>query len=160
MDSLQIYADYVRPVVEAIREHHNEFHRLEYLSVKPEDLHVIDGKIVFDRFVGDLSLVRVTRDGATGSCILQIEPKHRDFISAEVVQILVGENLEKWEKTANKIVWIPLDATRVPPLGYMLSDDIEEIEYIGYALDFLSQRLGLTYLFLNNGNTDLEYILG
>ena len=182
MNNLQRYVNYVTPVIEAITKHHNEFCSLEYFSVRPEDLHAADGVLGFESkgkgfpkdFDGDLPLVRATWGEESGACmILQIDPKHRDLLTTEVVDALIGkgypgdiEFIEKWEKTADQTIWVPLDSQHylepseeyyVP--GYMLSDDTENMEYVGYALDFLSQRLGLPYLLINFGTTDLELVL-
>ena len=42
MDNLQRYRDYVRPVIEAINKHHNEFCQLDHFKIKPQDL-FLDG---------------------------------------------------------------------------------------------------------------------
>ena len=43
-NNLKNYVDYVKPVVRAIRENHNQFYDLTYYEISPEDLFAQDSK--------------------------------------------------------------------------------------------------------------------
>ena len=104
MNQLEIYTDFVAPVVKAIRQHNNEFFRLDYYEISPKD-------------------ITVDHDN-----------KLWDFMSEN--------NVEK---------------TKEQEAAYC---DDETTPYIGDALDWVSSKMGLTYLHLDKGMSDLEMVLG
>jgi len=176
MNNLQKYVWYVQPVIQAIREHHNEFCNLQYLHIDPEDLFAEGGLIEFrdhptkylpGHFDGELPVIHASWGEESGSSLLlEISPEHRERLSPEVVDVLEWPRtkLGKWAKTAKKTIYVPLDheyylsgSGFVPPT--IPSTEVEDWEGIGHGLDFLSHRLGLNYLTVHAGICDLEAIL-
>ena len=173
MNNLQKYVWYVQPVIQAIREHHNEFCNLQYLHIDPEDLFAEGGLIEFrnhptkylpGHFDGELPVIHASWGEESGSSLLlEISPEHRERLSPEVVDVIRGEDLEyheKWRKTAKKTIYVPLDHEYyLSNSGFVHSTEFEDWEGIGHGLDFLSHRLGLNYLTVHAGICDLETIL-
>jgi hypothetical protein len=178
MNNLEKYVQYTQPVVKAVNEYHNQFHRLEYFSVSAEDLIAEDSLIEFreedkydpEHFNGVIPLVCAQWGEETGaSIVLEISPEQRKRLSPEVVDVLSGKYHrehgqvgEDWESTADKTIYMLLDHQYFQnSAGFEPADDYSyaSLNNIGDALDFLSHGLGLNYLILNEGNTDLEYIL-
>jgi hypothetical protein len=180
MDSLQIYANYVRPVVEAIREHHNEFYRLDHYRIEPQDLFLAgssaEGLIEFqsqekhsvEDFNGDLSLLVAQWEEVIGaSAVLQVHSEHHRLFKPEVAEVLLGPYFES--KRHEGTIYLLMDFEYyLTNAGFTVSQRIDPTNGgVDNAVDFLSERLGLTYLLLNNGNaapnianTELDYILG
>ena len=160
MNNLQRYVEYVQPVVHSIQEHHNGFYRLQYFNLDPEDLFAEGGVIEFQRnvtkclpehFDGDLPAVLAGWGEETGaSLVLEISPEHRERLSSDVVDVL------EWRKTANKTIYVPLDHEYYQTCaGFAPSNEFEDWEAVGHALDFLSHRLGLNYLTIHEGIEEL-----
>ena len=173
MNNLQRYVEYVQPVVQSINEHHNGFYRLQYFNLDPEDLFAEGGVIEFQRsvtkclpehFDGDLPAVLAGWGEETGaSLVLEISPEHRERLSPEVVDVIRGEHLEyqeEWVKTPDKTVYLLMDHEYYQTCaGFAPSNEFKDSVDIGWALDFLSHRLGLNYLNIHEARTNLEYIL-
>ena len=171
MNNLQRYRDYVRPVIEAINKHHNEFYRLDHFSIEPQDL-FLDGssdeglidfrsqeKNSFEDFNGDLSLLIAQWDEISGSsAVLQVYSEHRRLFKPEVAEVLLGPYFESWDEGT---IYLLMDFEYYSTTaGFRVSQQVDPTNGgVGDALDFLSQRLGLPYLLINNGTTDLELVL-
>ena len=164
MNNLQRYVEYVQPVVRSIQEHHNECYRLQYFNLEPEDLFAEGGVIEFQRgvtkclpehFDGDLPAVLAGWGEETGaSLVLEISPEHRERLSSDVVDVI------QWPRTSNKTIYVPLDHEYYQTCaGFAPSNEFEDWEGVGHALDFLSHRLGLNYLTIHEGWCDLEAVL-
>ena len=177
-NNLEIYVDYVKPVVKSIKEHHNEFYDLQYYSLSPEDLTAEDGLVEFmterknrpEHFSGNIPMVYAQWGEETGaSMVLEISPENRKLLSAEVIKVLSGKYHrehgqvgEDWEKCANKTVYVLMDHQYFQTCaGFEPADDYSYISgnNIGHALDFLSHCLGINYLNINEARTDLEWKL-
>ena len=173
MNNLQRYVNYAQPVVKAVRENHNEFHHLDYLSVSAEDLLVEEGFLIEyqsqdknlpEHFNGDIPLVVANWGEETGaSIVLEISPEQRQLLSPEVIDVIKGEHLEyheKWRKTAEQTVWLLMDHEYYQTCsGFVPSDEFEDALNVEHAIDFLSHRLGLNYLTVDNTYVDLVYKL-
>ena len=172
MNNLQRYVNYAQPVVKVIREQHNQFFRLEYFSVSAEDLTAENGLIEFmteskynpEHFTGEIPLVYAQWGEETGaSMVLQIPPEQRKLLSPEVLDVIKTEHIEyheKWRKTADQSVYLRMDHEYYQTYaGFAPSDEFEDTVSVGFALDFISHRLGLNYLVIHDGWHDLEYIL-
>ena len=173
MNNLQRFVNYAQPVVKAVRENHNEFHRLEYFSVNAENLFVEEGFLIefmaedkYDpkHFNGAIPLVYANWGEETGaSIVLEISPEQRQLLSPEVINVIKGEHLEyheKWRKTAEQTVWLLMDHEYYQTCsGFAPSEEFEDSVNIGWALDFLAHRLGLNYLTIDFPYSRTEYML-
>ena len=177
MNNLEKYVDYVQPVVKAINEHHNEFYTLWYYNLSAEDLFAEDGLVEFmtqdknrpEHFSGNIPMVYAQWGEETGaSMVLEISPENRKLLSAEVIKVLSGEYhreasqlLEEWENTSDKTVYVLMDHEYYSTCaGFVPSDSWGGVRNnVGTALDFLSHRLGINYLNINEARTDLEWKL-
>jgi hypothetical protein len=113
MNNLQRFVNYAQPVVKAVRENHNEFHRLEYFSVNAENLFVEEGFLIEfqsqdkyfpEHFNGAIPLVYANWGEETGaSIVLEISPEQRQLLSPEVINVIKGEHLE-YQKNGVKLL--------------------------------------------------------
>ena len=183
-NNLEKYVNYVQPVVKAINKHHTEFFRLQYFSVSAEDLVVEDGLIEFrtkdkhnpEDFTGEIPMVCAQWGEVSGaSIVLEISPENRKLLSPEVVDVIKGEFLTSsshpWAKTVDKTVWVLMDYEHYEACsgftlaGIDLFHDDNDGKVKGHVdiedswINFLSDRLGLTYLKLDYAITDLENII-
>jgi hypothetical protein len=172
MNNLEKYVDYLQPVVKAINEHHNQFHLLWYYNLSAEDLFAEDGLVEFqtqdknrpEHFSGNIPMVYAQWGEETGaSMVLEISPEQRKLLSPEVLDVIKTEHLEyheKWRKTADKTVYLLMDHEYYQTCaGFAPSEEFEDTVAVGNALDFLSDRLGINYLNINEARTDLEWKL-
>jgi hypothetical protein len=172
MNDLKNYVDYAQPVIKAIREEHNEFYRLQYFTVSPEDLTVEAGLLEFmtetknrpEHFSGNIPLVYAQWGEETGaSMVLVITPEMRNHLPSKVVEFLKTEYQEyrvKWDNTANKTIFFLLDHIYFQDVaGFEPSTEFEDVNNVGEATDFLSHRLGIPYYSINNPDCGLEYHL-
>jgi hypothetical protein len=172
MNNLEKYVDYLQPVVKAINEHHNQFHLLWYYNLSAEDLFAEDGLVEFqtqdknrpEHFSGNIPMVYAQWGEETGaSVVLEISPEQRKLLSPEVLDVIKTEHLEyheKWRKTADKTVYLLMDHEYYQTCaGFAPSEEFEDTVAVGNALDFLSDRLGINYLNINEARTDLEWKL-
>tara|TARA_R110002096_G_scaffold170811_6_gene343382 strand:- start:1849 stop:2373 length:525 start_codon:yes stop_codon:yes gene_type:complete len=172
MNNLQKYVNHVQPVVNAIREHNSEFYLLWYYNLSAEDLFAEDGLIEFqtktknrpEHFSGAIPMVYAQWGEETGaSIVLEISPEQRKLLSPEVIDAIKGEHLEyqeEWVKTPDKTVYLLMDHEYYQTCaGFAPSNEFKDSVDIGWALDFLSHRLGLNYLNIHEARTNLEYIL-
>jgi hypothetical protein len=172
MNNLEKYVDYLQPVVKAINEHHNQFHLLWYYNLSAEDLFAEDGLVEFqtqdknrpEHFSGNIPMVYAQWGEETGaSMVLEISPEQRKLLSPDVLDVIKTEHLEyheKWRKTADKTVYLLMDHEYFQTCaGFAPSEEFEDTVAVGNALDFLSHRLCLPYFLIEEGYSDLDYIL-
>ena len=177
MNDLKKFVNYAQPVVKAVKENHNEFHRLEYFSVNAENLFVEEGFLIefmaedkYDpkHFNGAIPLVYANWGEETGaSIVLEISPEQRQLLDPEVIKVLSGKYhrehgqvSEDWEKCANKTVYVLMDHEYYQTCsGFAPSEEFEDSVNIGWALDFLAHRLGLNYLTIDFPYSRTEYML-
>jgi hypothetical protein len=179
MNNLEKYVDYLQPVVKTFKENYNQFYRLEYYNLSAEDLFVDDCLVEFqtqdknrpEHFSGNIPMVYAQYGEETGaSMVLEISPENRKLLSAEVIKVLSGKYHrehgqvgEDWEKCANKTVYVLMDHQYFQTCaGFEPADDYSYISdnNIGDALDFLSRSLRLEYFLIEEGYSDLDYIIG
>lgn len=164
MNNLERYVEYVQPVVKVVRENHNMFHRLEYYNLSAEDLYAEDGLIEYqsqdknipEHFSGNIPMVCASWGEETGaSIVLELSPEQRKLLSPEVIDVIKGEHLEyheKWRKTAEQTVWLLMDHEYYQTCaGFAPSDEFEDSTNLLEAVDFISHRLGLNYLTVDDG---------
>jgi len=173
MNNLKNYVEYAQPVIKAIRENHNEFFRLQYHTVSPEDLVIEEGllelaktktKYLFEHYSGNIPLVYAQWGEETGaSMVLVITPEMRKLLSPEVLDVIKTEHLEyheKWRKTADQTIYLLMDHEYYSTCaGFVPSTEFEDVNNVGEATDFLSHRLGIPYYSINNPYCGLEYHL-
>ncbi len=172
MNNLNKYVDYLQPLVKTFSENYNQFYRLEYYNLSAEDLTAEDCLIEFmnqDKFLplhfsGNMPMVYAQWGEETGACmVLELSPENRKLLSPEVLDVIKTEHLEyheKWRKTADQTVYLLMDHEYYQTCaGFAPSNEFEDTVTLGNALDFLSHRLCLPYFLLEQGYSDLEYIL-
>jgi hypothetical protein len=178
VNNLQIYVDYAQPVVKTINEHHNQFYTLWYYNLSPEDLFVDDCLVEFmtqdknrpEHFNGNMPMVYAQWGEETGaSMVLEISPENRKLLSPEVIKVLSGKYHrehgqvgEDWENCADETVYVLMDHQYFQTCaGFEPADDYSYISSntVDHALDFLSRRLGINYLNIDEARTDLEWKL-
>jgi hypothetical protein len=183
MNNLQRYVEYVKPVVDAIRKHHNDYHTIQYHSVSAEDMFAENGYIEFGTMgdltmdlgdlKGDIPMIYAnTEEEGGGHLVIEIAPEQRELLSPEVLSVFHGDgwnndwktwwNNEDW---ADEPVYLLMDHAGISErdfTGFCPSDEFEDTAMEYQALDFISHKLGLNYLFIKEGNNDLlvEYIHG
>jgi len=155
MNNLEKYVSYAQPVVKTINEHHNEFYRLEYYNLGAEDLFAEDGLVEFqtqdknrpEHFNGNIPMVYAQYGEETGaSIVLEISPENRKLLSPEVDNTVLGEHYKLWE---DGVVYLLMDHEYYQTCaGFTVTEQIDPTNGgVGNALDFLSDRLGLNYLY-------------
>lgn len=166
-NNLEIYVDYVKPVVKSIKEHHNEFYDLQYYSLSPEDLTVEDGLVEFmterknrpEHFSGNIPMIYAQYGEETGaSMVLELSAEQRKLLSPDVATTLLGEQYKLWE---DGIVYLLMDHEYYQTCsGFTVTEQIDPTNGgVGNALDFVSRSLGLDYLSGHVGESDLEWFL-
>ena len=174
MNDLKNYVDYAQPVIKAIREEHNEFFRLQYYTVSAKDLMVREGVLEFmtenKHFSGNIPLVYAQYGEETGaSIVLYLTPEERKNLLPEVTKVLAGEYhrersqlLEEWDNTANKPVFVLMEHEYyfLDVAGFAPSDSWGGVKNnMGEAIQFLSHKLGIPYLTIQDPYCGLEYHL-
>ena len=96
------YVDYVKPVVDTIREHHNEFYMLNYSLVNAEDIFVesVPDRLLGFRkgiyepsFTGYIPCIYAQYGEETGATVaLQLTPLQVGLLSKEVKTAMFGKN--------------------------------------------------------------------
>ena len=168
MNNLQRFMNYAQPVVKAVRENHNEFHRLEYFSVNAENLFVEEGFLIefmtedkYDpkHFNGAIPLVVANWGEETGaSIVLELSAEQRQLLSSEVAAILLGEDYKLWE---NGVVYLLMDHEYYQTCsGFTVTEQIDPTNGgVHNAIDFLAKSLGLNYLTIDFPYSRTEYML-
>tara|TARA_R100001224_G_scaffold104083_1_gene77118 strand:- start:67 stop:579 length:513 start_codon:yes stop_codon:yes gene_type:complete len=166
-NNLEIYVDYVKPVVKSINEHHNEFYDLQYYSLSPEDLTAEDGLVEFmterknrpEHFSGNIPMIYAQYGEETGaSMVLELSAEQRKLLSPDVATTLLGEQYKLWE---DGVVYLLMDHEYYQTCsGFTVTEQIDPTNGgVGNALDFVSRSLGLDYLSIHVGKSDLEWLL-
>ena len=168
MNHLKNYVEYAQPVIKAIRENHNEFFRLQYHTVSPEDLVIEEGllelaktktKYLFEHYSGDIPLVYAQYGEETGaSIVLVLTVEQRKLLSPEVANTILGEHYKLWE---DGVVYLLMDHEYYSDVaGFKVTEQIDPTNGgVGNAIDFLSQSLGIPYLSIENSYCGLEFHL-
>ena len=174
MNDLKNYVIYAQPVIKAIRENHNDFHLLQYFTVSAEDLTIEEGLLNFmtqdknrpEHFSGNIPLVYAQWGEETGaSIVLQITPEQRKLLTPEVLSVFHQEGWNTdwkkwWNKTADQTVYVLMEHEYYSTCaGFVPSTEFEDVNNVGEAMDFLSHRLGIPYLSIQDPNSGLEYYL-
>ena len=177
MNNLEKYVDYLQPVVETFKENYNQFYRLEYYNLSAEDLFAEDGLVEFqtqdknrpEHFSGNIPMVYAQYGEETGaSMVLEISPEQRKLLSPEVLDVILrtseergNASVEEWRKNAKISPYILMDHEYYQTCcGFAPCGDFNDYLSMGNALDFISKRLHLEYFLIEEGYSDLEYILG
>jgi hypothetical protein len=166
-NNLEIYVDYVKPVVKSIKEHHNEFYDLQYYNLSPEDLTAEDGLVEFvterknrpEHFSGNIPMIYAQYGEETGaSMVLELSAEQRKLLSPDVATTLLGEQYKLWE---DGVVYLLMDHEYYQTCsGFTVTEQIDPTNGgVGNALDFVSRSLGLDYLSIHVGKSDLEWFL-
>tara|TARA_B100001059_G_scaffold73419_1_gene70866 strand:- start:17920 stop:18498 length:579 start_codon:yes stop_codon:yes gene_type:complete len=175
-NNLKNYVDYVKPVVRAIRENHNQFYDLAYYEISPEDLFAQDskdlvnfmdpfgGKFTPKDFTGDIPLAYASFGEETGArVVLELSPENRKKLSEEVVDVFSGEYhreasecLHEWKITRDDTVYVLLEHQYYQQeSGFIPSDSWGMIPSDSWGIvttdrvrpfSFLSDGFGLDYL--------------
>ena len=168
MNHLKNYVEYDQPVIKAIRENHNEFFRLQYHTVSPEDLVIEEGllelaktktKYLFEHYSGNIPLVYAQWGEETGaSIVLVLTAEQRKLLSPEVANTILGEHYKLWE---DGVVYLLMDHEYYSDVaGFKVTEQIDPTNGgVGNAIDFLSQSLGIPYLSIENSYCGLEFHL-
>ena len=168
MNHLKNYVEYAQPVIKAIRENHNEFFRLQYHTVSPEDLVIEEGllelaktktKYLFEHYSGNIPLVYAQWGEETGaSIVLVLTAEQRKLLSPEVANTILGEHYKLWE---DGVVYLLMDHEYYSDVaGFKVTEQIDPTNGgVGNAIDFLSQSLGIPYLSIENSYCGLEFHL-
>jgi len=168
MKDLKNYVEYAQPVIKAIRENHNEFFNLNYYMVSPEDLKVEEGVLNFlngkmflpEHFNGKIPLVYAQYGEETGaSIVLVLTAEQRKLLSPEVANTILGEHYKLWE---DGVVYLLMEHENyfLDVAGFTVTEQIDPTNgEVGNAIDFLSHKLGIPYLTLDNPYCGLDYHL-
>ena len=166
MNNFKTYVNYAQPVVEAINKHHNKFYLLQYCGIRPQDLCVDEENLIkFEAsgepgaFKGDIPLIYAQYGEETGASLaIELTAEHRKLLSKELAFELFGEHFDLWE---DGVVYALLDHEYYQTCsGFAVHEIVDPTSGgVGNALDFISERLGLTYLNLHEGNSNLDFIL-
>ena len=167
MNILKNYVEYAQPVIKAIRENHNQFCRLQYFTVSPEDLTVEAGLLEFmsetknlpEHFSGNIPLVYAQWGEETGaSIVLKLTAEQRKLLSPEVANTILGEYYKLWE---DGVVYLFMDHEYYSDAaGFTVTEQIDPTNGgVSNAIDLLSQSLRIDYLSIENPYCGLEYHL-
>ena len=153
------YVDYVKPVVDTIREHHNEFYMLNYSLVNAEDIFV---ESVADRLLGFrqgiyepssagyIPCIYARYGEETGACVaLQLTPTQFALLSKEVKTAMFGKNPRHVFKEPVYVImehryFATVSGFKAHRTTNMLHD----------PFDYITEKFGLSYL-----DTELDHYL-
>lgn len=167
MNNLNKYVDYLQPVVKTFRENYNQFYLLQYYNLSPEDLSIDHGLLEFmtehknrpEHFSGNIPMIYAQYGEETGaSIVLELSAEQRKLLSPDVANTLLGEQYKLWE---DGVVYLLMDHEYYSDCsGFTVTKQIDPTNGgVGNALDFLSCSLNLPYFYIEEGYSDLEYIL-
>lgn len=145
------YVDYVKPVVDTIREHHNEFYQLRYSLVNAEDIFV---ESVADRLLGFRKGIYETSSEGYIPCIyaqygeetgatvaLQVTPLQFALLSKEVKTAMFGKNPRH---TFKEPVYVVMEHRYFQTVsGFHTRITTNQLHT---PLDRITENLGLSYL--------------
>ena len=153
------YVDYVKPVVDTIREHHNEFYELRYSLVNAEDIFV---ESVADRLVsfrqniyesspsGYIPCIYARYGEETGACVvLQLTPTQFALLSEDVRTALFGKKVRPVTKEP---VYAVMEHQYFQTVsGFKAHRTTNKLHD---PLDYVTEKFGLSYL-----DTELDHYL-
>jgi hypothetical protein len=152
------YVDYVKPVVDTIREHHNEFYMLNYSLVNAEDIFV---ESVADRLLGFrqgiyepssagyIPCIYAQYGEETGATVaLQLTPTQFALLSKEVKTAMFGKK-PRFTNTDilydnHKIVYVVMEHQYFQTVSGFTA--CRTTNMLHTPLDYISEQLGLSYL--------------
>ena len=120
-----------------------------------------------EHFNGNIPLLYAQYSEETGGCVvLELSAEQRKLLSPEVANTILGEDYKLWE---DGVVYLLMDheyyltscaITSQTCSGFTVTEQIDRTNGgVGNALDFISRRLSLEYFLIENGYSDLEFIL-
>jgi hypothetical protein len=145
------YVDYVKPVVDTIREHHNEFYMLNYSLINAEDIFV---ESVADRLLGFrqgiyepssagyIPCIYAQYGEETGATVaLQLTPTQFALLSKEVKTAMFGKNPRH---TFKEPVYVIMEHQYFQTVsGFHTRITTNQLHT---PLDRITENLGLSYL--------------
>ena len=145
------YVDYVKPVVDTIREHHNEFYELRYSLINAEDIFV---ESVADRLLGFrqgiyepssagyIPCIYARYGEETGACVaLQLTPTQFALLSKEVKTAMFGKNPRHAFKEPVYVIMEHQYFQTVSGFHTRITTNL-----LHDPLDYITEKLGLSYL--------------
>ena len=145
------YVDYVKPVVDTIREHHNEFYMLNYSLVNAEDIFV---ESVADRLLGFrqgiyepssagyIPCIYARYGEETGACVaLQLTPTQFALLSKEVKTAMFGKNPRHAFKEP---VYVIMEHRYFATVSGFKSHRTTNM--LHNPFDYITEKFGLSYL--------------
>ena len=145
------YVDYVKPVVDTIREHHNEFYMLNYSLVNAEDIFV---ESVADRLLGFRQGIYEPSSAGYIPCIyaqygeetvatvaLQLTPTQFALLSKEVKTAMFGKNPRHTFKEPVYVIMEHQYFQTVSGFHTRVTTNL-----LHTPLDRITEELGLSYL--------------
>tara|TARA_R100000655_G_C2982692_1_gene192052 strand:+ start:634 stop:1203 length:570 start_codon:yes stop_codon:yes gene_type:complete len=158
------YVDYVEPVVDTIREHHNEFYELRYSLINAEDIFV---ESVADRLLGFRQGIYEPSSAGYIPCIyarygeesgatvaLQLTPVQYALLTNKVSTAMFGKN-SRWKKAHdiervdvlygdNRIVYVIMEHQYFQTVSGFHTRITTNLLHT--PLDYVTEKLGLSYL--------------
>ena len=145
------YVDYVKPVVDTIREHHNEFYELRYSLINAEDIFV---ESVADRLLGFrqgiyepssagyIPCIYAQYGEETGATVaLQLTPTQFALLSKEVKTAMFGKNPRHTFKEPVYVIMEHQYFQTVSGFHTRVTTNL-----LHTPLDRITKELGLSYL--------------
>jgi len=153
------YVDYVKPVVDTIREHHNEFYQLRYSLINAEDIFVecvADRLLGFNKGIyerstaGYIPCIYAQYGEETGATVaLQLTPTQFALLSDEVKTTMFGKNVRPVTKEP---VYVVMEHQYFQTVsGFKAHRTTNRLHD---PLDYITKQLGLSYL-----DTELDHYL-
>ena len=145
------YVDYVKPVVDTIREHHNQFYQLRYSLINAEDIFVecvADRLLGFNKGIyerstaGYIPCIYAQYGEETGATVaLQLTPTQFALLSDEVKTTMFGKNVRPVTKEPVYVVMEHQYFQTVSGFkAHMTTNKLHT------PLDRITENLGLSYL--------------
>lgn len=158
------YVDYVKPVVDTIREHHNQFYMLNYSLINAEDIFV---ECVADRLLGFRQGIYEPSSAGYIPCIfaqygeetgatvaLQLTPVQYALLTNKVSTAMFGKN-PRWKKAHdiervdvlygdNRIVYVIMEHQYFQTVSGFHTCVTTNLLHT--PLDRITENLGLSYL--------------
>ena len=145
------YVDYVKPVVDTIREHHNEFYQLRYSLINAEDIFVecvADRLLGFNKGIyerstaGYIPCIYAQYGEETGATVaLQLTPTQFALLSDEVKTVMFGKNVRPVTKEP---VYVVMEHQYFQTVsGFHTRVTTNKLHT---PLDRITENLGLSYL--------------
>ena len=145
------YVDYVKPVVDTIREHHNEFYELQYSLIDIEDMFVEDkaNRLIGFRqgiyepsSAGYIPCIYARYGEETGATVaLQLTPTQFALLSKEVKTAMFGKNPRHTFKEPVYVIMEHQYFQTVSGFHTRVTTNL-----LHTPLDRITEELGLSYL--------------